>query len=278
MMRAVDHIISRQFDTDTCIHPKNPLLRKTRFFLLLILLLILVFSCAGPDTTDWSGITIAGKLVDDSGHAVRDAHVYAYREDRSNTLGPADAMSEPTGTDGTYILILPEGTYTLVARRRLSGSISGPLRNGDLAGQFPKPLRAGPNERTDADIKLSVFHQGSEGDPKRILTTYTRIKGVVTDPGGKVLEGVHVFAYRGAFRTDPPDYLAPATGKDGRFEISLPGKGSYTIGARTGLRGKPRPDDSMGFWGGREQLREIEEGTVTEGVRIVITPYGGIED
>ena len=248
-----------------------------RFFLLplpLLLLLLVLPSCAGPDTTDWSGITIAGKLVDDSGHAVRDAHVYAYREDKSNTLGPADAMSEPTEADGTYILILPEGTYTLVARRRLSGSISGPLRNGDLSGQLSKPLRAGPGEKFDVDIKLNVFRQGSEGDPKRILTTYTRIKGIVTDPGGKVLEGVHVFAYRGAFRPDPPDYLAPVTDKDGRFEISLPGKGSYTIGARTGLRGKPRPDDSMGFWGRKDQPREIEEGTVTEGVRIVIRPYG----
>jgi len=243
--------------------------------LLLLFLLLSLFSCAGPDTTDWSGITIAGKLVDDGGRPVLDAHVYAYLEDKANTLGPADAMSEPTGANGAYILILPEGTYTLVARKRLSGSISGPLRNGDMTGQLSKPLRAGPGERTGVDIKLRVFRQGLEGDPKRILTTHTRIKGIVTDPGGGVLEGAHVFAYRGAFRPDPPDYLAPATDKDGRFEISLPGGGSYTIGARTGLRGKPRPDDSTGFWGEKNQPREIGEGTVTEGVRIVVTPYGG---
>ena len=245
-----------------------------RFFLLLLLILS---ACAPTQERAWEGVTVTGQLMDKTGRPVPDAHVYAYREDKSNTLGPADAMSEPTGADGAYILILPEGTYTLVARRRLSGSISGPLRNGDLSGQLSKPLRAGPGEKIDVDIKLNVFRQGSEGDPKRILTTYTRIKGIVTDPGGKVLEGVHVFAYRGAFRPDPPDYLAPAIGKDGRFEISLPGKGSYTIGARTGLRGKPRPDDSMGFWGGKDQPREIEEGTVTEGVRIVITPYGDAE-
>ena len=88
-----------------------------------------------------------------------------------------------------------------------------------------------------------------------------------------VLEGAHVFAYLGRWRPDPPEYLAPATGKDGRFEISLPGRGLYTIGARTGLRGKPRPSDNMGFWGEKDQPRQIEEGTVTEGVRIVVKPY-----
>lgn len=234
-------------------------------------------ACSGQEIKSWSGIQIAGKLVDDGGHPVQDAHVYAYSQGKSNTLGPADAMSEPTGADGAYILILPEGTYTLVARRRLSGSISGPLRNGDLSGRFSKPLRAGPGDRTGVDITLSIFHQGSEGDPRRILTTFTRVEGIVVDPDGKVMMGVHVFAYRGVFRPDPPDYLALTTGMDGRFEISLPGGGSYTIGARTGLRGKPRPDDSMGFWGEKDQPREIREGTVTEEVRIVIRLYEDAE-
>ncbi len=252
-------------------------LRCILLLLLLPLLLLALPSCTGPDTTDWSGITIGGKLVDKTGHPVRGAHVYAYRADKSNTLGPADAMSEPTGSDGAYILILPEGTYTLVARRRLSGSISGPLRNGDMSGQMSKPILAGPGDRTGTDITLTVFRQGSEGDPKRILTTHTRIKGIVTDPDGKVLDGTHVFAYRGAFRPDPPDYLTPATGLDGQFEISLPWGGFYTIGARTGLRGKPRPEDSMGFWGEKDQPREIKEGSVIDGVVIVVTPYGDAE-
>ena len=239
-----------------------------------LFLLLFLFSCAGPDRTDWSGAQVSGVLTDQAGSPVADAHVYAYRDDKAGTLGPADAMSEPTGADGAYTLILPVGTYTLVARRRLSGSISGPLRNGDLSGQVSKPLRAGPDGVTDLDIMLRVFRQGTEGDPKRILTTHTRITGTVTDADGRPLAGAHVFAYRGVFRADPPDYLAPPTGRAGRFEISLPGGGSYTVGARTGLRGKPRPEDSMGFWGERDQPRKIEEGTVTEGVKIVVKPYG----
>jgi hypothetical protein len=281
MMRAVDHIIRNCLDTGVRVHAKDRLPPITGLFLPLILILlpILVFSsCAPTQVREWEGVTVTGMIVDDGGHPVMGVHVYAYAEDKSNTLGPADAMSEPTGADGAYILILPEGTYTLAARRRQSGSISGPLKNGDLSGQLSKPLRAGPGQRTGVDITLRIFRQGSEGDPKRILTTHTRIKGIVTDTEGKTLEGGHVFAFKGAFRTDPPDYFTPATGKDGRFEISLPEGGFYTIGARTDLGGKPQPGDSMGFWGDKDQPREIEEGSITEGVRIVVTPYGGIEN
>lgn len=249
-------------------------LLSSPLLLLLLFLLLIPSSCAPTQERAWEGVTVTGRLLDETGHPVQAAHVYAYRQSKSNTLGPADAMSEPTEADGAYILILPEGTYTLVARMRLSGSISGPLRNGDLSGQLSIPMRAGPGDRSGVDVRMSIFRQGSKGDPKRILTTHTRIKGIVTDPGGKVLAGVHVFAYRGGFRPDPPDYLAPTTGMDGRFEISLPEGGSYTIGARTGLRGKPRSGDSVGFWGDKDQPKEIIEDTVTEGVLIVIKPYG----
>jgi hypothetical protein len=279
MMKVVDGIIGFQRDGSRCVRAKDcrPPISSLFLQLLLLLLLILILlssSCAGPDTTDWSGITIEGKLVDDGGHPVEGAHVYAYSQGKSNTLGPAEGMSEPTGADGAYILVLPEGVYTLVARRRMSGSISGPLRNGDMSGQMSKPIQTGPGDRTGVNITLTVFRQGSDGDPNRILNTYTRIKGMVTDPDGKVMDGTHVFAYRGAFRSDPPDILSPASGLDGQFEISLPGGGFYTIGARTGLRGKPRPEDSIGFWGGKDQQWDIKEGTVTEGVRIVVVPYG----
>jgi hypothetical protein len=182
-------------------------------------------------------------------------------------------MSEPTEADGAYILILPEGTYTLVARRRQSGSISGPLSNGDFSGQFSKPLHAGSGLRTGVDITLGVFRQGMEGDPKRILSTDTRIKGIIVDNNGAPVSGAYVFAYKGPFRQDPPDYMAPPANGDGWFEISLPEGGFYVIGARTSLGGKPRADDSMGFWGKRDQPREIMDGTVTEGVRIVVKPY-----
>jgi hypothetical protein len=183
-------------------------------------------------------------------------------------------MSEPSGSDGSYQLILPEGVYVIAARRRISGSISGPLRNGDFSGQLSEPVKALHGGLNDLRIVLSEFRQGLEGDPKRILTTDTRIEGRVVDISGKPVSGVHVFAYEGIFRSDPPDYMALATNEEGLFRISLPGGGEYTVGGRTGLGGKPRPDDSIGFWGGEREPQDVKEGEVTEGVVIVVVPYG----
>jgi hypothetical protein len=247
--------------------------------ILLLVLLLLLFpsSCAPTQERDREGFTVTGKLLDHRGNPVSAAYVYAYSES-TNTQGPADAMAEPSEAGGTYILILPEGTFTLVARKRQSGSISGPLRTGDLYGQFSEPLHGGPGDRAEADITLNVFRQGVEGDPNRILSTETRIRGIIVDISGANVPGAFVFAYKGSFRQDPPDFMAPPSDGEGRFEISLPGGGLYTVGARTGLGGKPRPDDTLGFWGPKDQPKEIEGGTVTEGVWIVLKPYKKIED
>ncbi len=244
-------------------------------FLPVLLLLCFLFpACSGPEIKSWEGARITGHLVDKENNPLQGGYVYAYNAGRTNTLGPADAMSEPSRKDGRYLVIVPEGVYVLAARKRLSGSISGPLRNGDLAGQVAEPVKAASGGLHGLRIILTEFRQGAEGDPKRILTTDTRIEGRVVDPAGQPVPGAHVFAYEGVFRHDPPDFLAPVTDDEGAFRISLPGGGVYTIGARTGLRGKPRPEDRIGFWGGKREPQEVKEGEITEGVEIVIVPYG----
>ena len=247
---------------------------------------LLSAACTGSQPTDWSGVQISGRLIDTLGGPVSGAHVYAYQLPDSdprtrnstaiqrNTMGPADAMSEPSADDGSYQLVVPVGTYVITARKRISGSISGPLRNGDLVGQIPEPVKAVPGGASETLITLSIFRQGVEGDPKRILITDTRIEGRVVDRSGKPVAGAHVFAFEGRFSSDIPDYMAETTDKNGLFRISLPGGGSFAIGARTGLRGKPRPDDYIGFWGGKDVPQVVEEGSVTKGVIIVVVPYG----
>lgn len=233
---------------------------------------MLTHSCASTQVNNWEGVTVTGRIVDAVDQPVQNAYIYAYVEGRTNTMGPADVMSEPTSPDGTYLLVLPRGSYILVARKRLSGSISGPLKKGDMSGHLSRPYSA-DRGGSGVDIEMKAFRHGVEGDPKRILTTNTRVAGVVVDVHGAVLPAMNVFAYKGSFRTDPPDYMAASTDTKGRFEISLPGAGDYTIGARTGLGGKPGPDEKIGFWGDKYRPRVIEEGTIVEGVKIVVKPY-----
>jgi hypothetical protein len=213
-----------------------------------------------------------------SGTPIQNGYVYAYGASRVNILGPADAMSEITEVDGVYNIIVPGGEYRLVARKRLSGAIGGPLRNGDMVGKRPETLVTHSSVVSGLDIVMRVFEQGQEGDPSKILKTNTVLTGVILDEAGDPLAGAHAFAYQGDFRKDPPDFLSPITVQDGRFTLSLPGGGEYTIGARKGFRGRPRTGDLIGFWGNSRQSRSIVDGKTTGGVTLVLKAYEELDD
>ena len=239
--------------------------------------LLLLWGCAGrpfqQEDTSWKGAEITGILTDEDGDPVPGGYVYAYGGERKSTLGPADAMSEASETGGQYLLIVPPGSYRVVARKRGSGSISGPLRNGDLVGEFPGRVSVKRPGNSGLDISLRVFRQGLEGDPSRVLSTDTIVSGIVLNSEGHPLAGAHAFAYRGTFRRDPPDFLSRVTGRNGRFVLNLPGDGIYSIGARTGSRGRPGSGDLMGFWGNSMKPRRIAAGSRTGGLRLVLRPY-----
>lgn len=221
---------------------------------------------------DWTGIEITGKITDTTGLPVPKAYLYAYNYG-SSILGPAQAMSEPSDINGNYTIILPIGEYNLIARKRLSRSISGPLRNGDLHGRVSGLFSTGTGDTAGVDVIMRVFKQGMDGDPAKILSTQTRVSGVMTDKDGRPVSGAHAFAYQGKLRRDPPDFLSEKTGPDGRFSLSLPSSGEYTIGGRTGLRGRPRDNDMIGFWGGHDTQKFIGEGEIIENVELKLVPF-----
>lgn len=247
-------------------------------FLIPVLLLAAMTSCAmSPgtrDESDWRGVEITGRLADEDGSPVKKGYVYAYAGSRRSILGPADAMSEPSDENGFYTLVVPAGVYRLVARKRLSGALGGPLRDGDLIGKMPAPVEAKSHAARQFDFSMRVFHQGLEGDPSKIIRSDTRIQGMVRDQNGAPIAGAHAFAYTGEMSKDPPDYLSDITGADGRFSLHLPGGGIYTIGARTGLRGRPRAGDLRGFLGGTPSAVQVEKGRGMDGVEVILVPFG----
>ncbi len=254
--------------------------QKVHSFIVLAMMTAFV-GCSGTTTrTDsaWQGSQVTGVLMDDSGQPIEGAYVYAYGGSRVNILGPADAMSERTDADGVYTVIVPGGEYRMVARKRLSGAIGGPLRNGDMVGKRPKTVVTHSSVVSDLDIVMRVFEQGKDGDPARMLATNTVVTGAILDEAGNPLAGAHAFAYQGDFRKDPPDFLSPTTDMDGRFTLSLPGGGEYTVGARTGFRGRPRNGDLIGFWGNSRRSRSIVDGKTTSGVTLVLKAYGELND
>ncbi|TNF50374.1 hypothetical protein EP232_00710 [bacterium] len=254
--------------------------RKAHLFTALILLTALI-GCSGssprPDSS-WQGYTITGILMDESGQPIEGGHVYAYGGSRTNILGPADAMSERTEVDGVYNVVVPGGEYRLVARKRLSGAIGGPLRNGDMVGLKPVTVTTKSPVVSDLDIVMGVFEQGREGDPSKMLKTDTIVTGVILDERGNPVADAHAFAYQGDFRKDPPDFFSPTTGRDGIFTLNLPGSGEYTIGARTGFRGRPLKGDLIGFWDNSRDSRSVVGGKTTSDVNLVLRVYGELDD
>lgn len=254
---------------------------REAFPLAILTLTAFILGCAASSrevVEDWHGARITGVLWDQSGRPLQGGYVYAYGGSRANILGPADAMSENTKPDGIYELILPAGEYRIVARKRISGAIGGPLRNGDLTGSRKGTVTVDSQGVSGIDIDLRVFEEGRDADPARIISTDTVVTGTVLDEAGNPVAGAHAFAYSGEFRMDPPDFLSKATGQDGRFTLNLPGEGIYTVGARTGYRGRPRKGDLVGFWGNSKKPREISEGITVDGVTLVLKAYEERED
>ena len=86
-------------------------------------------SFPGPDTAGSTGIS--GTIRDEKGKPVPDLRVHVY--DHVQMSERPKYVSEKTGPDGRYKVILPRGgTYYVAARDRFGG----PPRIGDLYGRF----------------------------------------------------------------------------------------------------------------------------------------------
>jgi Carboxypeptidase regulatory-like domain len=113
----------------------------------------------------------------------------------------------PTNAVGIYSLVLPPGTYKLVAY--------------DDAGTFAPAFFRGQASFTDADpVTVNVGQSVPSID--FFLNLGSRISGIVTDAGGVPLANVSVLAYS----SDGKYFTFVFTGSDGHFSITLP-HGSY---------------------------------------------------
>jgi len=190
---------------------------------------------------------------------VEGAYIFIY-ESGADPHGPPYAMTEATTAAGVFEIELPDGEYTLVARRHMSGLAGSPLSEGDLKSQ---PVNVRVVDGKVEPVTLFVLkkddqnvHFGASEETK------TAISGMVLDSEGNPMRGFRVHVYTYAQMSERPKYVSAATGPDGRYVVYLPKGGTYYLAARDHFGGPPKIGDYYGRY---------DEGTIDPSGVIVPT-------
>jgi hypothetical protein len=247
-----------------------------------IALLLVALACAacahpgasGPAAAPLPSQGVRGVLTH-AGEPLAGAVVFAYRRESANLLGPADFASPPSGPNGAYAIDLVEGAYWLVARKRASGSDSGPLVQGDLQKIAPQnPVRVAVGALTPVDLELEemrdlMFSRSGTRGP-----TATGIRGRIVDDAGRPVSWVFAIAYTSPEMRRVPDFTSAMTAADGRYVIYVPQGGRYWVGARKHIRGRPEPGEPFGLYTGTaDHAVVVPEGGFAEGIDVVLTGF-----
>jgi uncharacterized GH25 family protein len=180
--------------------------------------------------------------------------------DRSRGLrGPGFRRSFPTDEEGAFELAAVEtGSYFVTARKRAAGS-TGPVRQGDLFGEFNSPIEV--RDQTKTVMTLHVVEKMELRPPqiKGVVQTNTILRGRIIDEAGEPMAGLYVFAYRDRIVGHKmPDFLSNTTSESGLFLLPLGKGGLFYLGARQHFGGSPEVGELFGLY----------EGSADHGIRV----------
>ena len=217
------------------------------------------------------GTGVAGRVLS-GGAPVEGASVFAYARTESAFRDLGFAASAPTGTDGSFVIDLPPGDYFLLARKRASGGIAGPMRKRDLFGYFPgNPVSVRPGAYRLLSIPATALKLRNIPSWSGQYKGATLIEGRIVGSDGKPRGGVYAALYDNPDLLNRPAFLSDVTGPDGRFRLSVPVPGTYYLGARSGYGGAPGPGDLYGrFEGNAAHSVMVREGDNLTGIVITV--------
>jgi len=165
------------------------------------------------------------------GQLISGVTVYAFTDDETDNSTAAEARSKPTGADGTYLIDLRPGSYTLIARTGEADDGNHPSPGEYYCYYSGSPVVVQPESWIPVGFNLvKVPEEVRKPDGK------ASISGTVTYMGDP-LEKLYLYLYRdpsGGFRG--PGIATVPVGSEGRFRVTV-SPGSYYIIARKRLRG-----------------------------------------
>lgn len=226
---------------------------------------------ASQDMQDTSSGTLTG-VVTYMGEPLEGVYITLFLDSTTDFRGMGYSTAPPTGKTGMFrVDFLPQSEYFVIARKRASGSGSGPLTDGDSFGYYvgnPVSVKDGKMVKIEVQMLSKAGEIGK--DDSLFRNTGTQISGRITDKTGKVVKGVYAFAYEEKVMAHKrPSFISREVDADGRYVINLSKGGVYYIGARSSYGDSP----SIGEWYGRYDVTpdhsvEVGTGNRTDGINI----------
>ncbi|NTV13372.1 MAG: carboxypeptidase regulatory-like domain-containing protein [Desulfobulbaceae bacterium] len=192
-----------------------------RGFLLLVVAILLAPTIAGAGP-----LLFQGRILDAGGQPVSGAEVYVFNS--ANVKRPADFISEKSGGDGRYQLVLPPGHYWTMAVQRQGTARVGPLGPNDRFSGEPLAFEGGSDKHLDHDFTVISLKEAALRSHKR-NEDLLKVTGRILDPAGLPVAGAYALADPSQ-QTELPLYLSTWTEADGVYTLYLP-KGKIFLGA-----------------------------------------------
>nr|MBF0222380.1 carboxypeptidase regulatory-like domain-containing protein [Desulfobulbaceae bacterium] len=178
-----------------------------------------------------STFTFSGEISDVEGAVVSGAEVSFYKT--SNVKRPADFVSNRTGAEGKYQVVLPEGVYWAFATLRRDGRKFGPLGLEDKHSGTPVEVEIGPDEELLMDFVVMDLREATKKIQKK-NDTLVRVSGRILDQKGSPVVMAYAMADTVKRFKEIPRYLSAWTDETGQYLLFLP-KGRYYLGVLTGF-------------------------------------------
>ncbi|MBI5206846.1 MAG: carboxypeptidase regulatory-like domain-containing protein [Candidatus Firestonebacteria bacterium] len=253
-------------------------MKKVLLFLIFTVLSLCFNSCATKtDIVKEPRPAIIGTIYDENGVPLEGAAVSVYLSNANLFHGPDNYRSNYTDKTGAFSIDIPEGSYYLVARKRMRKELVGPLTSGDYNGEYPNnPVKV----ISGNTVEIQIVSQKLEGlmlfSPMTAAKNLIQIKGMVKDEKGKLLSGMYVIGYIEATMGGKPDFISQPTNIKGEFILSVNKPGKYYLGAKQVFKKPPVKGELVGFFDGtKDHSIEFKDEKGLENIEIVVHPYAG---
>ncbi len=213
---------------------------------------------------------VLGK-VSFKGKPLQGASLTIYTDLNSQLKGMGLGMTAPSDETGYAEAPLQPGTYYLVARKRNTGQLSGPLRAGDFFGYYAgNPLVI--KEGTVARVGLDMVEVPDKVE--RMAATLfgqTSISGRILNAVGSPVVGVRALLYADSMMLNRPLYVSQPSNAKGEYVLSFPKGGRYFLAARDKLGGAPGLGELYGRYPGTQDGSiQIKAGQTLAGIDLLV--------